>query len=327
MITKKTFCFSNDINHIIRVYYTTTTSKSNNKNEQTNKSSQSSSGNQFSSDSIRINLNKAIYSTSTALNRLYLREDLLEKLNNLINTSRNYINESIFNVEAAKDEIKKSIDKLDKNKNEVLGNVNKPTADTNSKSIVTIPKNESKGVLRVNRVVEEPTRFLCNSIRKSSSILIKSLYIEALSKHLYENIDARNIVLDEKIDRHLLDLKNQVNDKRLNGNINECLALIGNVNNLKRKRNINVLSLDGGGAKGFVTIEVLKNIEEKTGKRIYELFDYICGTSTGAILACLVSIYKLTLNECELNYKKFVKEIFERNTAAGISNLLRTQAW
>ena len=46
-----------------------------------------------------------------------------------------------------------------------------------------------------------------------------------------------------------------------------------------------VLFLDGGGIKGLVEIEVLMQIEERTGKRIVELFDWIVGTSTGAIIA------------------------------------------
>ena len=46
-----------------------------------------------------------------------------------------------------------------------------------------------------------------------------------------------------------------------------------------------VLCLDGGGIKGLVLIEELINIEERTGRRIVDLFDWIVGTSTGGILA------------------------------------------
>ena len=46
-----------------------------------------------------------------------------------------------------------------------------------------------------------------------------------------------------------------------------------------------VLFLDGGGVKGLVQIEILCQIEERTGKKITELFDWIVGTSTGGILA------------------------------------------
>ena len=46
-----------------------------------------------------------------------------------------------------------------------------------------------------------------------------------------------------------------------------------------------ILFLDGGGIKGLVQLEILSQIEEATGRRITELFDWIVGTSTGGILA------------------------------------------
>ena len=46
-----------------------------------------------------------------------------------------------------------------------------------------------------------------------------------------------------------------------------------------------VLSLDGGGIKGLIQIEVLMQIEEKMKRKVTELFDWIVGTSTGGIIA------------------------------------------
>jgi len=51
-----------------------------------------------------------------------------------------------------------------------------------------------------------------------------------------------------------------------------------------------ILCLDGGGVRGLVQIEILRQIEEATGKRIPELFDWIVGTSTGGIIA-LAMVY------------------------------------
>ena len=46
-----------------------------------------------------------------------------------------------------------------------------------------------------------------------------------------------------------------------------------------------ILCLDGGGMRGLVQIELLSQLESKTGRKITELFDWIIGTSTGAVIA------------------------------------------
>lgn len=46
-----------------------------------------------------------------------------------------------------------------------------------------------------------------------------------------------------------------------------------------------VLSIDGGGIRGIIPAKILAEIEKRTGKQIFELFDLIAGTSTGGILA------------------------------------------
>ena len=46
-----------------------------------------------------------------------------------------------------------------------------------------------------------------------------------------------------------------------------------------------ILCLDGGGMRGLIHLEVLRQLEEQTGRRVTEMFDWIVGTSTGAIIA------------------------------------------
>ena len=50
-----------------------------------------------------------------------------------------------------------------------------------------------------------------------------------------------------------------------------------------------ILSLDGGGAKGFYTLGILDEIEKNVGRPLWECFDLIFGTSTGAIIAALIA--------------------------------------
>ncbi|MEM7578661.1 MAG: patatin-like phospholipase family protein [Cyanobacteria bacterium P01_A01_bin.80] len=51
-----------------------------------------------------------------------------------------------------------------------------------------------------------------------------------------------------------------------------------------------VLSLDGGGIRGIIPAIILKEIEKRTQKRIWELFDLIAGTSTGGFLAMILTM-------------------------------------
>ena len=47
-----------------------------------------------------------------------------------------------------------------------------------------------------------------------------------------------------------------------------------------------VLAIDGGGIRGLIPALVLAELERRAGRRTFELFDLIAGTSTGGILAC-----------------------------------------
>lgn len=68
-------------------------------------------------------------------------------------------------------------------------------------------------------------------------------------------------------------------------------------------RGVRILSMDGGGMKGIATLRLLKQLEERTGCRIHELFDLIAGTSTGGILATALAVRQATLLECEEIYR------------------------
>ena len=61
----------------------------------------------------------------------------------------------------------------------------------------------------------------------------------------------------------------------------------------RRRRGVRVLCLDGGGVRGLVQLEILRQMEERLAvkdQKITDLFDYIVGTSTGGIIA-LAMVY------------------------------------
>jgi patatin-like phospholipase/acyl hydrolase len=81
-----------------------------------------------------------------------------------------------------------------------------------------------------------------------------------------------------------------------------------------------VLTLDGGGAKGFYTLGVLHEVEAMLGKPLYEAFDLIFGTSTGAIIGTLLAIGTPVIKIHEL-YRQHVPSVMrpkdkERRSAA-----------
>ena len=51
-----------------------------------------------------------------------------------------------------------------------------------------------------------------------------------------------------------------------------------------------VLTLDGGGSKGVYTIGILSELEKKLGGKLCDHFELIYGTSTGGIIAALLSL-------------------------------------
>lgn len=55
--------------------------------------------------------------------------------------------------------------------------------------------------------------------------------------------------------------------------------------NREKHEVVRILSVDGGGVRGLISLEVLNHIEKICGKPIAKLFDFVAGTSTGAIIA------------------------------------------
>src|SRR3989338_44980 len=72
-----------------------------------------------------------------------------------------------------------------------------------------------------------------------------------------------------------------------------------------------ILSLDGGGIRGIMTLQLLKKLEEIAGIPCYQLFDMVAGTSTGGIIAGLIASSK-SAAEIEELYIKLVTKVFKK---------------
>ena len=75
-----------------------------------------------------------------------------------------------------------------------------------------------------------------------------------------------------------------------------------------------VLAIDGGGIRGLIPALVLTELERRAGRRVFELFDLIAGTSTGGILACaLCAPDPLPASELVNLYEEEGPNIFHRS--------------
>lgn len=86
-----------------------------------------------------------------------------------------------------------------------------------------------------------------------------------------------------------------------------------------------ILCLDGGGAKGFYTLGVLKEIEGMLGCPLYQKFDLVFGTSTGAIIASLVAL-GYSVDDIHALYKEYVPSVMQATTPRSKSEALEKLA-
>ena len=82
-----------------------------------------------------------------------------------------------------------------------------------------------------------------------------------------------------------------------------------------RHRGVRILSIDGGGTRGIGSIQTLRELQRVCGGRpIYSMFDIVCGTSTGGILAVALGLLRRPLDEVEQMYRDFSSRVFESSS-------------
>lgn len=74
-----------------------------------------------------------------------------------------------------------------------------------------------------------------------------------------------------------------------------------------------ILSCDGGGIRGIITMTFLKNLEEKIGP-LYDRFDMFAGTSIGALIITLIGVLKKSAIELEKTMNDdIMRRIFDKS--------------
>jgi hypothetical protein len=77
---------------------------------------------------------------------------------------------------------------------------------------------------------------------------------------------------------------------------------------------IRILALSGGGIRGLLAAQALDFVEQTLGKPIWQCFDLVCGTSTGALMAlALTKPGPLSAQQCAKLYWDYGRQIFSRS--------------
>ncbi|XP_021109567.1 calcium-independent phospholipase A2-gamma isoform X5 [Heterocephalus glaber] len=185
--------------------------------------------------------------------------------------------------------------------------------DKNAEEKKHLSLQREKIIARVS--IDNRTRALVQALRRTADPKLCITRVEELTFHLLEFPEGKGVAVKERIIPYLLRLR-QVKDETLQAAVREILALIGYVDPVKG-RGIRILTIDGGGTRGVVALQTLRKLVELTQKPVHQLFDYICGVSTGAVLAFMLGLFHMPLDECEELYRKLGSDVFSQNVIVG----------
>ncbi|TNN73526.1 Calcium-independent phospholipase A2-gamma [Liparis tanakae] len=188
---------------------------------------------------------------------------------------------------------------------------------TRNPAMTSPEKMLAKKLVLSQKQAMEVTWGLIGTLSQALSPEALAACVEALNEHLIRYPSCKALMWQEKTAVTLLKKRRTNRDNQaLQSALRESLAQIGYVDPVKG-RGIRVLSIDGGGTRGVVPLQVLKLLEAETGRKIHQLFDYICGVSTGAVLAFMLGLAHFSIEECADMYRRFGSEVFRQNPLVG----------
>ena len=112
---------------------------------------------------------------------------------------------------------------------------------------------------------------------------------------------------------------------------NQLLAALGHnewVPKVPGQKGLRILSLDGGGSRGVVSISMMRSlVDAMGGLEVCDAFDIICGTSTGAIIAFLVGLRRESSADAKKKYDELVEKIFIKSALSKPMLVLTTATY
>lgn len=172
-----------------------------------------------------------------------------------------------------------------------------------------------------------------SAIRSKAQALIKALESSKGTRQKVILKDVNELIAEypqsvtlfrKKLNEFLLLSKD--NDETLSAKVRQTLSLLGHAEP-PNAPGLRILSIDGGGTRGLVSLEILRRIEESTKKRIHELFDLICGVSSGAIITMAIGSGRFTLDQVETFYREMSDNIFKTDFWSSTPRLLLSHAY
>jgi len=152
--------------------------------------------------------------------------------------------------------------------------------------------------------------------------------LERLSSLLHQHPWVRGVALKSGLKEKLLGLRWEYWDSYPETvlQIEEALGLLGH-HDPPVGKGIRILSIDGGGMRGIVALEMLKTIEQTAGQPIHQLFDLICGVSTGSIIASFLGFHRFPIAKVEETYNTIGVNVFSQNFLEGARGFLSSHSY
>ncbi|XP_013165315.1 PREDICTED: calcium-independent phospholipase A2-gamma-like [Papilio xuthus] len=180
--------------------------------------------------------------------------------------------------------------------------------------------------------IHSRTAYVISAIVTAETLECLRKRTEHFIDHLIQYPEARDYAIKEGAVRALLRVQNKLRDdtditREVKGIVNEALALMGYTGPTKGP-GPNILSIDGGGIRGIIAIEILRHLEKLTGQKVQDMFDYIIGVSTGAIIAAVIGSGVGNLETANQMYHTLSKKMFGNTSLiGGTSRLVWTHSY